>query len=321
MAEHIEVKCDELLKKIEDDCLKAKSNIKYIEDFNSKCSSKEKNDLSFVNEKIDLTEKIKMDDIVDESSKFESFVSLYLPDFLKLSGNITIHDLIKILPPKSNGYYKDLIYRLLMETKKEINEFTSFDISDLSESDLCEYRELLDNNKRKISLLKEALNYECNNTEEENKELNEIVLVPTSGGNIRILEDLKKIPNDFYSTLYDLIKSIETGEFQGLKKLTNNGNVDGIYELKGSNVRVLFSRLSSNHYALITCFLKKVNFDNYYNSIISNASSLYNRSEDILREQLSNEEFIKENALYVEELFRVLGNSDKKEYTRGGINA
>lgn len=321
MAEHIEVKCNELLKKIEDDCLKANSNIKFIKEFNNNCSSKEEYDLSLFNKEIDLTEKIEMDDMDDETSKFESFVSLYLPDFLKLSGDFTIHDLIKILPPKSNGYYKALIYRFIMEVKKEINEFISFDTSDLSESDLLEYKELLDNNKRKITLLKEALNFEYDDTEEENKELNEIVLVPTSGGNIRILEDLKKIPNDFYSTLYDLIKSIETGEFQGLKKLTNNGNVEGIYELKGSNVRVLFSRLSSNHYALITCFLKKVNFDNYYNSIISNASSLYNSSEDMLREQLSNEEFMKQNNLYVEELFRVLGNSDKKEYTRGGINA
>lgn len=320
MAEYIEIKCEELLKKIEDDCLKANSNVKYIESFNNKSSSKEKKDLSFGIEKIDLTEKLKIDDIDDETSKFESFVSLYLPDFLKLSGDITINDLIKILPPKSNGYYKDLIYRLLIEVQKEINEFSSFDISDLSESDLCEYRELLDNNKRKIVLLKEALNFEYDNTDEVNQKLNEIVLVPTTGGNIRILEDLKKIPNDFYSTLYDLIKSIETGEFQGLKKLTNNGNVESIYELKGSIVRVLFSRISSNHYALITCFLKKVNFDNYYNSIITNASNLYNRSEETLREQLSNEEFMKQNDLYVEELFRVLGGCDKKEYTRGGIN-
>lgn len=320
MAEHIEVKCEELLKKIEDDCLKAKSSIKYIENFNNKRSSKEKKDLSFSSEKIDLSEKIKTEDVDDESSKFESFVSLYLPDFLKLSGDITIEDMIKILPPKSNGYYKDLIYRLLIEARKEINEFTSFDISDLSESDLCEYRELLDSNKRKIILLKEALNFEHNNNEEENKKLNEIVLVPTSGGNIRILEDLKKIPNDFYEPLYELIKSIETGEFQGLKKLTNNGNVEGIYEVKGSMMRVLFSRLSSNHYAIITCFIKKVNFDNYYNSIITNASNLFNRSEEVLRSQLSNEEFMKQNDLYVEELYRVLGGSDKKEYAKGGIN-
>ena len=85
-------------------------------------------------------------------------------------------------------------------------------------------------------------------------------------------------------------------------------------------MRVLFSRLSSNHYAIITCFIKKVNFDNYYNSIITNASNLFNRSEEVLRSQLSNEEFMKQNDLYVEELYRVLGGSDKKEYAKGGIN-
>ena len=317
--EHNEISCEKLLKKIESNCLKAKDKIKLIESYN-KTDCDKKIDFSFLVEE-EADEEIINDGSDDEFSKFESFVSLYLSDILKLSGNIELEDIINILPPKSNGYFKDLVYRLQAELLKEISDFSSFDISDLSKEDLEDCLELINTNKKKISLLKEALNYEDKNNIEEECSLNKLVLVPTASGNIRILDDLKKIPSESYSAILDLIKTIEKGEFQGLKKLTNNGNVESIYEVKGITARVLFSRISSNHYALITCFLKKVTFDNYYNSVITNASNLFKRNQEFLKENLSNKEFMKENDLNIEEMYRILGDDTlNKEYTKGDIN-
>lgn len=316
--DQMEIKCNELLEAIEKGCEEAKQKRRILKSLDTATKKSVSIDFNIESE----VKQTSIEDVNGDSFDFEGFVSLYLNDYKKLDINCTVEDIINILPSKSNYYFTDLIYRLKAESIREIKELKSLDVNDssLSEEDLREYNELLQTEKRKISLLSDVLSLKENTNTETKEEVNHLVLVPTTGGNIRILEDLKKIPNDFYSSFLELIKSIETGEFQGLKKLTNNGNVESIYEVKGSMVRVLFSRLSSNHYALITCFLKKVDWDNYYNSIISNASSLFNRSEEVLREQLSNEEFMKQNDLYVEELFRVLGSSDKKEYKKGGLN-
>ena len=135
---------------------------------------------------------------------------------------------------------------------------------------------------------------------------NELIFVPTSGGNIRIFDELDHIPSNFYKKFESLFASIKDGTFKGVKKL--QGSLEGLAEVRDipSGSRVTFMRLDQNRYAVISAFVKKSDNNSGYQKMVENHYQSYRQQEPALKANLDNPEFLELHKQYEQELFRKL---------------
>ena len=261
---------------------------------------------------------IKKDELEEnnEDYEYEDEIEYYLEDYKSIK-NISIESLLEILPSKSIYNYKEIIIRLQAESIKEIKELEELLILEDDIETLKEIKNTIINEQLKIKLLKEILNKE--EVLEEEKDKNKIILAPTLSGNIRIIDDLEHIPQEYYQAFLELINSIIDGTFKGAKRLINDlATGTTIREVRGDGIRVLFHRVDKNTYSLITAFLKKTYANKGYKEFIKSRISSYQQVEDYIKESLNDEEFIKENELYVDELFNLLDKENTTNSVLGG---
>ena len=117
----------------------------------------------------------------------------------------------------------------------------------------------------------------------------------------------------------ELVDSIVDGTFKNVKGFNNNNTLNGVSEVKGPGVRIVFKRLSKNKYALITAFIKRSNNDMGYQDSLRSKVADFRLIHDDLKANLDNQEFIDENNKYVLELYRLLGQDDKKPQNSKGV--
>ena len=130
------------------------------------------------------------DNLSKTDSEFEDTIKYFLQDYSLLEEGFDEEELFDMLPSKKLYRHKDILYRLIAESNKEIiilYEFASD--STIKSADLEDIKSLILNEKRKIDLVKEFLNKKEEKVE-LNDEKNSLILVPTTGGNIRILSEL-----------------------------------------------------------------------------------------------------------------------------------
>lgn len=265
-------------------------------------SSRDEVKISFIPEKTDA----KID------VEFEDNVNYFLDDYIKLEDNFTKQDLIDILPSSSDYRYKDLLMRLIAESLKEIKELTELVMDGNSDKeDLDELKRYVLTENRKIAYLKELLFAKTENISLESEVKNNVILAPTTTGNIRILDDLEHVPAEFYPGVKDLIDSIIDGSFKGVKRFNNNNTLNGLCEVKGYGVRVVFQRVAARTYALITTFVKKTTNDRAYQDSLRLKYADYKLVEDYLKCNYNNPEFIKENDLYLKQLYGIIAPEEK----------
>ena len=246
---------------------------------------------------------------------FEEEMEYYLADYNALTEENLEENLMSILPSQKTYRYKDIMYRLISESLKEIKEVTELILKgNFEKDDIIEMRKFITLEERKIEILKLHLASE-KQTETEEEINNEMVLVPSLSGNIKIIDDLEHIHPSFYEDFLELIESIKNGTFKGVKRFTNNMRFAGISEVRGPQVRIAFTRLSKNTYALITAFTKKCDNDKGYRDSLTQKLSDYRILEPKLQELIRNEDFQRENKLNVERLYNLLGKQEdvKKE--------
>ena len=259
------------------------------------------------------------DNLSKTDSEFEDTIKYFLQDYSLLEEGFDEEELFDMLPSKKLYRYKDILYRLIAESYKEIkilNEFASD--STIKSADLEDIKSLILNEKRKIDLVKEFLNKKEEKVE-LNDETNSLILVPTTGGNIRILSELESMPIEYMPLFKELIDSIVDGTFKNVKGFNNNNNLNGVSEVKGPGVRIVFKRLSKNKYALITAFIKRSNNEMGYQDSLRSKVADFRLIHDDLKANLDNQEFIDENNKYVLELYRLLGQDDKKPQNSKGV--
>lgn len=259
------------------------------------------------------------DNLSKTDSEFEDTIKYFLQDYSLLEEGFDEEELFDMLPSKKLYRYKDILYRLIAESYKEIkilNEFASD--STIKSADLEDIKSLILNEKRKIDLVKEFLNKKEEKVE-LNDETNSLILVPTTGGNIRILSELESMPIEYMPLFKELVDSIVDGTFKNVKGFNNNNTLNGVSEVKGPGVRIVFKRLSKNKYALITAFIKRSNNDMGYQDSLRSKVADFRLIHDDLKANLDNQEFIDENNKYVLELYRLLGQDDKKPQNSKGV--
>ena len=242
-----------------------------------------------------------------EDDTFEDEINFFLTSYRQLKENFTEDEMKSILPRRKHPRYKDILYRLSIESIKEIKDLK--DIlreEEISEDDELLCRNLIDTEKRKIDCIKSRLISSVIESEEEIEEKNKLVLVPTSNGNTRVVDELEHIPSDYYDGFRELIQSIEDGTFKNVKVFKNNNNLIGISEVKAFKIRVVFTRLSSDTYALITAFVKKCDNDKLYNESLVNKVRDYFSKENMLKEAIKDPVFMEENEKNLKQLWNII---------------
>ena len=298
-----EKQVNELLKKIENDCKEARLKRSELSRLKKHLHS------DTLEEDIDNSKEIKTissSEVILEDDDFNDEITFYLDNYKTLDDNFTYEDILSILPTKDHFNYLDIINRLIAESYKEIKEINELIIEDASitKEELKECLALIEKEQTKIKYLRRSKEEDEEVTVTEHK--NRIVLVPTIGGNIRVLDEMENIPDEYYNSFLELINSIINGSFKNVKSFTGNSQLSGVAEVKAFKTRVVFSRLDKNTYALITAFIKKSTTDKLYKDTLKRKVAHYRENERVLKEKIKDPLFMEENDLYVEELFNLL---------------
>ena len=256
--------------------------------------------------------RLKLEEQVQDDS-FEDEINYYLRSYRQLDENFKDADIKSILPRKKHPRYKDILLRLSLESVKEIKEVNEIlrneDIS-AEEKILCEG--IIETEKRKIDFIKSRLIKSDKEEKDEQEEKNKIILAPTATGNIRLIDELEHIPNDYYAGFKELIDSIIDGTFKNVKAFASNSELSGLTEVKGFKIRVAFARIDTNTYALISAFIKKSDNDKLYRETLIRKAREYYRLEDSIKQNLSNPEFLEENEKSIQQLFNILSPKETK---------
>ena len=243
---------------------------------------------------------------------FEKKIEGYLQELKKISLDNIDEKMSQILPEKEDYDYTRIIYRLQLEELKELYELEEFmkvekDNLSLDDKEEFELEKLLE--EKKLLYLKNALL-----PEEEKDEIieNNLIFVPTTGGNIRVLNELMAVPLEYRENFLEILKSIKEGTFKNAKRFYNNANMTKIMEVRGFQTRILYERIAKNTYSIITAFIKKTNSDRgYLESIYQKAGDYFNIKEKI-KSLLNDEEFLRINKQYEEEIFNLLQKKNEK---------
>lgn len=247
----------------------------------------------------------------DEPSKdedFESEIEYYYSTIKDLSLDNLEEQMLAALPSRKNYQYQRILLRIkaeIMRNIKELKEFLSEE--EVSLADALELKDEFTLEKGKMSIIDKQLSSNNLGLEEPSTiEENNMIFVPTTGGNIRVLEEIDRIDPDYYERFYGLFQSIKDGTFKNVKRFSRNSDLAGLCEVRDFKTRVVFKRINQNTYAIITAFIKKSDSDKGYRNMLSSRYKDYQGMEDKLIEKSSDEDFLELNHQYGQELFNRL---------------
>lgn len=245
-----------------------------------------------------------VDDIDDE---FEEEVAFFVSDVKKLPEEAIEENIESVLPSRKHYEYERLLKRIIAELFKDYNEIEEYMLTESMEPE--EQEELLHDQTiflRKIKAISKQLTLTIEEITQTPVIENELIFVPTSGGNIRIFDELDHIPSNYYKKFESLFASIKDGTFKGVKKM--QGSLEGLAEVRDipSGSRVTFMRLDKNRYAVISAFVKKSDNNSGYQKMVENHYQSYRQQEPALKTNLDNPEFLELHKQYELELFRKL---------------
>ncbi len=253
--------------------------------------------------------------------KKEETLEVEMKHYINNFTNTTIEDLNKkknILPSKIDPNYENIILRLRLETIKNLNEIKELiSAPDCTLEELKYYQEELQKEFKKLDYLSNITTEE--NQHQQEKICNTLIFAATTGGNIRVLEEIEKdIPQEYYGSFKDLFTSIKDGTFRNVKRFSsNNTETAGFCEVKNHKTRVVFDRVGPNTYALITAFMKKSDNSKGYLELLSKKIKDYKDQKDSLLANLENPEFLQLNRQLEQELFQKLSPEDNIVMERG----
>lgn len=253
-------------------------------------------------------------DILPRNNRFEDEVEFFISSLQVIADNVSTEELIHLLPSRQNANYKAILLRLKLELQKnirEINEILDEDTQGFSTQDLNNFKHDLLFERRKVEVINQQLFTEV---KEERPVYNKLIFVPTSGGSIRVLKQLKSIPSEYYSSFQSLFHSIKDGTFKNVKRFSNVHNrLSGMSEVRdiGAGTRVIFDRLDSNSYAIITAFVKKTDHNKGYLEQLERSVGNYKSLKSILETSLNDPLFQHENEMLEQAVHDVLEHQEK----------
>lgn len=262
-----------------------------------------------------LEEEIEEQEVKPVSSidlEFEEEVDYYYSQVKELSTERLDEELEEALPNRKNYDYERIAKRIQAELLKNIKELREFIATEnLSDEDLDEFTTEINSELAKIT----AISKELSKTDEEEQIIEEeqipntLIFVPTSGGNIRVQDEIEHIDQAYYKRFETLLSSIKDGTFKGVKKM--RGELAGLTEVKDrpSGARITFMRLDKKTYAVISAFVKKSDNNKGYQKMVSNHYQTYLQAESSLKKAIKDPEFISMHQDIEQQIFQTLNPS------------
>lgn len=257
----------------------------------------------------------------DETNFFDDSVEYYMSMLESISDEEFLNgDIEFALPSKNNANYDNIINRICCEYLKQIKEIEELlfeEQTTLSKSDLCDFKEEVNILNKKIKAVKKEQEEQLN---ENNEVKNNLVFVPTSSGNIKVIEELSSINEEYYERFNGLFESIIDGTFKNVKRFVSNDKFTGLCEVRDFKTRVLFARIGKKDYAIISAFVKKTNVDKAYTTRVELSYKNFQNYKESLIALKDEPSFIQENICYQTELFSMLGNNTKKNKVKEKVD-
>lgn len=292
---------DSIVLSMEKNTDKAREVAKQIDDLKIKSISESNDSISSFGFK--MCEEEKVEEIKEEDDETSDIIDLY-----RLA-KPNKEEIEEILPSSDDYSYQEVLLKLYATSIKEIKEMSEMGLEEESYNHE-DVQSFIENEKKKMAIIWELLNPV--NEEKEDINLNHIILMPNMNGKMRILEDLDKIPSEYYDEIHDLIYSIIDGTFKRVKRFTStNTEVAGMSEVRGFKGRVFFQRIKKDLYVLVCAFVKKTTNDHGYQDYIRTRIQEYKNVEDALKDMVDDSKFMELNDLYVQELWNKLGYADE----------
>lgn len=308
---------EQLIDAITENCKTAtlmKKEIEKLEKTNNEYQLNQQN--SETNSDLEKTKENESNALADVNIDFENEVDYYfeLLDSIILSDNMK-EQIRDVLPSEKKIHHEKLIMRLQMELLKnikDIDELLEEEKASLSKEDLEDFQCEIKLNKEKIAAISE-LKTENQKNKKEYAE-NRLIFVPTTGGNIRVLEEIDDIDVDYLESFKGLFDSIKDGTFKNVKRFSSsNTKTSGISEVKDFKTRVVFDRIGKHDYAIITAFMKKNDNDKGYKVSLELKIKNYLNMKANIVSLLEQDEFIEQNSLLEQELFYKLSSQNESK--------
>jgi len=252
----------------------------------------------------------------DNDNDFEDEVNYYLTEINNIKEAEINKKLKKNLPTKKNYNYIKILLRLkaeMLKNIKEIKELYEEEKENTTAKEMEEIKEYIMSYKKKINIIDDALNEKEEIIEDIETVKNNIFYMPTLSGNIRVLEEIDKIPIEYHERFLGLLNSIKEGIFKNVKRFTTiNNSTYGLCEVKDFKTRVIFDRIGENDYVVITMFIKKCDNDKGYIEPLKKKISEYRINSNNIKEKINDEEFILMQKNIDEEIVNKLSESNQK---------
>lgn len=249
--------------------------------------------------------------VIDED--FENEVEYYLSQLRELTLENIEEEIETALPSRKHYQYERILNRLKLEALRSIKDIKDLLAEEgLTIEEISAFQDEYNLEIKKIELIDKALKPQEETLERETPKENNLIFVPTTGGDIRILDEIDSIPLEYHERFAGLFQSIKDGTFKNVQRFARNSELAGLCEVKDFKVRVLFVRLNRDSYAVISAFIKKSDNDKAYRASLVKKYFDYQLVEDRLRKNLDNREFMSLNKTYEAELFRKLSPSSEK---------
>lgn len=241
-------------------------------------------------------------------------VSLYMD---KIKNFSDVGELEIILPSREDEHFDNIIDMILTKLYQEKVEIINL-IHEQQENEPS-ISQFFDEELEDIDYRMETLlDYKNDFFEEDEisteKTNNKIVFLKNSFGEPMIISSLKGY-EEYYESFLELINSIIDGTFKNKRTFLNNNKIVDLMEVKGFKTRILFSRLKNDIYVVMPAFVKKCDTDLRHRIIIQNISQMYQLQKDELMNALDNEDFMKQEQYYLDELIKTL-DEKKKVYAK-----
>ena len=134
----------------------------------------------------------------EDKANFEDEIEYYISSMKEITADNIDSEIEDVLPVRKNPNYRTILYRLKLEALRNIREIEElFEEADETE-DLTIFKDEVILEQRKISYIDKALTQQkSSEVTQEQEEKNNIVFVPTSGGSIRVLDEMERIPQEY----------------------------------------------------------------------------------------------------------------------------
>lgn len=252
----------------------------------------------------------------------EDLYTMFYKPILDLEVTPTLkQDIIELLPDRKSKYFYSIVGRIKLELLKAETEYLELFrsvvddhlFSEELQKEISSYRQKNDIISHYLSSLQEEILDKDNLAEEEIKS-NQLIYLPTPSGNLYVNNDLLAIPTEYYSSFRDLFLSIQNGTFKNLKRLNKDSiKKTSVVEVKDYQSRIVFDRIGSNRYIILSVFIKKVDWNNENRLSLINRVDMYRSIENRLSTLVNDAVFMKNQEEISQNILEALKNNDREK--------